>query len=355
MAKMDLSNVAKKEHGGYTEYNFEKANDLYDVLLNFSDTMDNRSIEEHPYYPAMYGQLRWIFRGHWDSDWKLLPSAFRPESCEKFRIKTHSHVSPITSQPNRTGHVIDVKNLTPFSPKSVPQLFKKQVETEYFILQQFMETANSLGIDCNYTPFFYDYLLEIAQAHKNYQKNIKGKINKDLENWPDSRLLSVMALAQHHRLPTRLLDFTYNSLLAAFFAAKHSFENQFEKITEGAKLCIWAIDEKRNIGITGMRPDNPWRKIPAPNNRSSNLFAQEGLLILDTRANKRFIECGGIWQDLISMEKTDSFVKLTLPQSESKELLRLLWDHNIIPAKIMPNLDSVTQTLEYTQWLWTKK
>ena len=351
MAKMDLSNVAKQEHGGYTEYNFEKAKNLYDVLLNFSDTMDNRSIEEHPYYPAMYGQLRWIFRGHWDSDWKLLPSAFRHESCEPFHIKAGGYVSPVTLQPDRTARVIAIKDLMSSPPKTVKNIFDRQVETEYLILRQFMETANSLGIDCNYTPFFYDYYLDLQQDRSDYQNNV----NKDLENWPDSRILSVMALAQHHGMPTRLLDFTYNSLLAAFFAAKHSFEKQSENIITDEKLCIWAIDEKRNIGITGMRPDNPWRKIPAPTNRSSNLFAQEGLLILDTRANKRFIECGGIWQDLISMEKTDGFVKLTLPQSESKELLRLLWEHNIIPAKIQPNLDRVTKTLEYTKWLWTKE
>ncbi len=358
MVKVKLPEVDTEETR-FKKYDFENAKDFYDVLLNFSDTMDNRDRGHDPYYPAISGQLRWIFRGQWKSDWKLLPSAFRePDEhgkklSEKFRLKTHAHNSPDTLQQNRTGRVIDIKNLIS-SSENTPQRFKKEIETEYFILRKFMETANSLGIDCNYTPFFYDYHLKMAQANKNYRRNIKGELNKDLENWPDRRILSVMALAQHHRLPTRLLDFTYNPLLAAFFAAKHSFENQFEKITEDEKLCIWAIDEKRNRRNMGVLPNKPWQRIPAPTNRSSNLFAQEGVLILDTEANQRFMDNDGKWQDLISKRRTNNLIKLTLPRKKSKELLRLLWEHNIIPAKIMPSLNSVTQTLEYTQWLWTR-
>ncbi len=359
MVKVKLPE-ADTEETRFKKYDFENAKDFYDVLLNFSDTMDNRDIGLPPYYPAKDGQLRWIFRGHWESDWKLLPSIFRePDEhgkklSEKFRLKRYNHEPPHTSQKNRTGRVLDIRNLI-YPSQNAPQRFKREIAMEYFILRQFMETANSLGIDCNYTPFFYDYQLEIAQANINYRRNIKGKPNKDLENWPDSRILSVMALAQHHRLPTRLLDFTYNPLLAAFFAAKNSFEKQSKNITKDEKLCIWAIDEKRNRRKMGVLPNQTWRKIPAPTNRSSNLFAQEGVLILDTKANQRFMDNDGKWQDLIYRRKINNLIKLTLPQKKSKELLRLLWEHNIIPAKIMPSLNSVTQTLEYTQWLWTRK
>ncbi len=354
MVKVKLPE-ADTEETRFKKYDFENAKDLYNVLLNFSDTMDKRDGSELYYYPTESGQLRWIFRGHWDSDWELISSAFRKpnkngkEWYERFRLKLYSfHISKAELATHRTPQIFYTDDTTPSPPRSVDGALKKQIEAESILLRDFMATANSLGIECNYTPSVYTYENELRDA---FSKHDMDKIKK----WPDSNLLSVMALAQHHRLPTRLLDFTYNPLLATFFAAKHSFENRFEEIRPNERLCIWAIDEKKIMNIMGPRPDSPWQKIPAPTNRSSNLFAQEGVLILDTLANERFLSNEGEWQDLISMEKTADFVKLTLPQSESKELLRLLWEHDIKPAKINPNLDIVTETLEYNHWLWTRK
>ncbi len=354
MVKVKLPE-ANTEDYRFKRYDFQTAKDLYNVLLNFSDTMDKRDGSELAYYPTEGGQLRWIFRGHWDSDWDIIPSAFRKpdkhgkEWYERFRLKSYMlHISKAKLVTHRTPQVFYTDDTTPPLPSDVDGALKRQIEAESILLRNFMATANSLGIECNYTPSVYTYENELRDA---FTQNNMAKI----KNWPDSNLLSVMALAQHHGLPTRLLDFSYNSLFAAFFAAKDSFENRFEEIQPNEQLCIWAVDEKTIMNIMGPRPDSPWQKIPAPTNRLSNIFAQEGLLILDTLANTRFTKNEGKWQDFISMEKTPDFVKLTLPQSESKELLRLLWEHDIKPAKIDPNLDIVTETLEYNHWLWTEK
>ncbi len=383
MVKVNLPN-ADTSSGKYTEYHFEKAKSLYNVLLNFSDTMDDRDKESYIYYPAKLSQVRWIFRGHWESDWPLLPSAFRGENYEKFWFDKKNDQLPLKRQSDRTGQVVRIKNIpTPLSENPRDNL-KPQIEAEYFMLRRFMETANSLGIDCNYTPFFYDYHLKIEKDFNHYQdENARGKKNRKLEEWPDYRIMPVMALAQHHGMLTRLLDFSYNPLFAAFFAAHRSFEKRLypcedetcscknkpcyheinpEEIPENKKLCIWAIS-RRTMKLYGKGNDialgelsrNPWRVILTSSNRSSNLFAQEGILILDNNANKKFIDSKGTWDNLESIGEYHKMVKLTLPQKECKELLRLLWEYDITPARIMPNLDRVTQTLEYIQWLWTKK
>ena len=330
--------------GKYTEYSFDKAEHFYDFLLNFNNNMKKKYPSN---YPALDGQNRWVFRGHWDSSWALLPSAFREGWNERFTMKL---VKTISNSFNKPQAITSENSKIVEIPES--HIFSYQIIMEFTLLEKFMRTANDLGIECGYIPSFYKYYYDITKEY--FTKSISDGI----KNWPDPSLWPLMASAQHHGTPTRLLDFTYNPFFAAFFAASHPFfEEYIKKNKESEKckrLCIWAFDEKAmTSGVSSMN-DNLWLKMPASRNRFSNLFAQEGVLLLDTDANKRFIENGKEWQSFETMGEPDRLIKFTLPQSEYKELLRLLWEDDINPAKIKPNLNEVTQTIEYNQWLWVE-
>ncbi len=336
MVKMDTMNVeverpkiTRGEHRD--ECNFKTAKGFYYTLLNFED-MIGEGLE--PYDLAIHGQRRWIFRGHWESTRGLIPTAFRKESYEKILPEEKKATLKFTEKNHNLRASVIIE----------------QMMIEFSLLRQFMMTANELGIECNYTSSLLDYTNGIQD--ECYGQDGKCIIDIDnlpdsILNYPDSSILPLMSLAQHHGIPTRLLDFSYNPLFAAFFAASSPFFKEYingnEEVDKEGDLCIWAISERERV--------SPFlKKIYAPSNRSSNLFAQEGVLVLDAKANENFKNTGE-WQDFKKLVSSRYLVKLTLPKSQYKELLNLLWKHDITPAKIRPNLDRATETLKYIQWL----
>lgn len=211
------------------------------------------------------------------------------------------------------------------NPQEATQL--KRMEQVYGIL-----TAEANGVDK-----FAQLANELGFPIQNVQASIDAWRRKPIALMkgtapipePDSRT----ALAQHHGIPTRLLDWTWNPLFAAFFAIDGMMWRDIQPSPQ--HFAVWAIETRRLAGQGRVKLLEPL------GSQNPYLRAQRGILIWDAQAERQYME-EGVWHtmDAILPELTE-VRRLELPVSEARRLRRLLLAESVSRAHLMPSLDNV--------------
>lgn len=336
-----------------------------------------------------------IFRGHADSRWPLMPVAWRPDALPRSSFPGYLSAGPIGFY-TWEGRDHETEAKLPYRSLDFERIAAAAIQfgSEVRTLNEFWEMCNSVGLSVPALKLVVEG--DEHNPPRPDQLKFIWETQRSLKTWQPTE---IFGLAQHHGVPTRLLDFTSNPKKALLFAC----DALLQASINSDEMAVWAIDDpwSYNIALEHYRPSGfPLAQIDLttfPRAQNSYLHHQDGVFIFLRHADHwamlrgsypsiedifdLFFGVDGIERDRLG--GPDGFVtsirifggsdgvealvpygadidlplayKVLMPSSFAYELYDLLIEDELTPLHLMPSYDGASRQMKIRRTLEKKR